>query len=140
MPYAFKNLMLSFFLLSFLYACNLTGDYVLEDASLKVYYDQESIKSTAASFAAYWKKENYLGDREQSIKLVLDENSQKYEVRIILRKDFNPKEKLAFKELQILEHIQHDLNANVFKAVPCELVICDNKFHVLQKPHPRNPE
>ena len=83
---------------------------------------------------------NYLGDREQSIKLVLDENSQKYEVRIILRKDFNPKEKLAFKELQILEHIQHDLNANVFKAVPCELVICDNKFQVLQKPHPRNPE
>jgi hypothetical protein len=140
MPYAFKNLMLSFFLLSFLYACNLTGDYVLEDGSLKVYYDQESIKSTAASFAAYWKKENYLGDREQSIKLVLDENSQKYEVRIILRKDFNPKEKLAFNELQILERIQHDLNANVFKAVPCELVICDNKFQVLQKPHPINLE
>ena len=101
MPYAFKNLMLSFFLLSFLYACNLTGDYVLEDGSLQVYYDQESIKPTAASFAAYWKKENYLGDREQSIKLVLDENSQKYEVRIILRKDFNPKEKVAFNELQI---------------------------------------
>lgn len=135
-----KNLTFFLFTVSVICSCNLTGDYVLDYGNLKVYYDQEDSKKIAQNFASYWKKENYLGDRTQNIKLVLDEKKEIYQVRIILRKDFEEKEKLSFDELQILGRIQQDLNAFVFNSKPCELVICDNKFQILQTPHPLNSE
>ena len=74
-----KNLTFFLFTVSVTCSCNLTGDYVLDYGNLKVYYDQEDSKKIAENFAAYWKKENYLGDRTQNIKLVLDEKKEIYQ-------------------------------------------------------------
>lgn len=121
------------------YSCNMTGEGVIDREFLKVYFSKESHRDIAQKFANFWIKERYLGSRTQHIKITQNSKSKCYELRLILRKDFDPKEQMSFEELQLLASIQQDLNTNVFMEHKCELVICDNKFQTLKTPNPFNP-
>ena len=120
-------------------ACDTSGEKVMDEGPLKVYYNDSSDQKVIAAFYDFWIKEQYVGDKTQSIKITENAERNVYEVRIILRKEFDPATTIDFKELQLMSEIQQELNTHVFMKKKCELVICDNKFQTLSAPMPIIP-
>ena len=123
-----------------LFACNLTGEKVIDRGLLKIYFSESANEKIISKFADYWIQEKYIGARAQNIKITEDKTNSVFQIRLILRKDFGPKTKINFEELKLLGQIQQDLNTHVFLEKKCELVICDNKFQKISTPIPLNPE
>ena len=123
-----------------LFACNLTGEKVIDRGLLKIYFSESANEKIISKFADYWIQEKYIGARAQNIKITEDKTNSVFQIRLILRKYFDPKTKINFEELKLLGQIQQDLNTHVFKEKKCELVICDNKFQTISTPIPINSE
>ena len=133
-----RNPIFIFGIIFLLFACDMNGEKVIDKGPLKVYYSDSADEIVISAFYDFWTKEQYVGERTQSIKITKNTKRNIYEVRIILRKDFAPSLKIEFEELKLLSQIQQDLNTNVFMKDLCELVICDNKFQTLTTPIPLN--
>ena len=123
-----------------LFACNLTGEKVIDRGLLKIYFSESANEKIISKFADYWIQEEYIGARHQNIKITEDKTKDIFQIRLILRKDFSAETKINFEELKLLDQIQQDLNTFVFQKKKCELVICDNKFQTLSTPIPLIPE
>lgn len=123
-----------------LFACNMTGEKVMDRGPLKIYFSETTNEKIVGEFADYWIQEKYIGARPQNIKITEDKTNDIFQIRLILRKDFSAETKINFEELKLLDQIQQDLNTFVFQKKKCELVICDNKFQTLSTPIPLIPE
>ena len=123
-----------------LFACNMTGEKVVDRGHLKVYFSDSTNEEIIGKFADFWIQENYIEDRPQNIKITEDTTNEVYQIRLILREDFSPEMKIDFEELKLIGQIQQDLNSRVFQEKNCEIVICDNKFQTISIPIPINTE
>lgn len=109
----------------------------LEKENVVVYFD-EGDESYAQKLLDFWIRNKYNGKRKQYVKISRRQHNKSYLVKVILRDDFNPNE-ITFREIELFNQIQEELNESVFVKKPCELAICDKYFKVLKIPNPINP-
>lgn len=106
-------------------ACSSGFGNKLKSEKLDVYYDDSNLAALADSLGSYWTKNDLIGDRKQSIKLV--KSGAKYQVLIIQSNEFKS-EKLEPTEIALLENLKSELQSTIFNNKSTSIVICNDEF------------
>ena len=101
--------------------------YVSEN--LTIYYTIPSDLNQVKALAVFWKKNELMGKKNQSLRLFKLENGS-YQVQLIAAKNEDSKT-LKFDEIKMLQELENQLNKEVFQKNKIDLVICDSRFKVL---------
>ena len=101
--------------------------YVSEN--LTIYYTTPSDLQQVKALALFWKKNELMGTKNQSLRLFKLDNGS-YQVQLIASKNEDSKT-LKFDEIKMLQELENQLNKEVFQKNKIDLVICDSRFKVL---------
>ena len=101
--------------------------YVSEN--LTIYYTIPSDLNQVKALAVFWKQNELIGKKNQSLRLFKLENGP-YQVQLIAIKNEDSKT-LKFDEIKMLQELENQLNKEVFQKNKIDLVICDSRFKVL---------
>jgi hypothetical protein len=101
--------------------------YVSEN--LTIYYTIPSDLNQVKALAVFWKENELMGKKNQSLRLFKLENGS-YQVQLIATKNEDSKT-LKFDEIKMLQELENQLNKEVFQKNKIDLVICDSRFKVL---------
>lgn len=103
------------------------GDRV-DGENLKVYYLEDVSKQMAINFAKYWIANGFVGEKEQTIQLLTDED--KVIVKLI-EKEIYHNETLGISEISKLQDLERLLKFGVFEK-EVRIWICDDTFSPLK--------
>lgn len=101
--------------------------YVSEN--LTIYYTIPRDLNQVKALAVFWKENELMGKKNQSLRLFKLENGS-YQVQLIATKNEDSKT-LKFDEIKMLQELENQLNKEVFQENKIDLVICDSRFKVL---------
>ncbi len=105
------------------------GDRV-DSENLKVYFEEGISKEDAITFSRFWQKNNFVGEKEQTIQLSLGANKV-VEVKLIEEEDFH-NQALDLSEQVALSELKRMLEREVFQR-EVQLIITDNTFRPIDK-------
>ena len=103
------------------------GDRV-DGENLKVYYLEDVSKQMAIDFAKYWIANGFVGEKEQTIQLLTDED--KVIVKLIEKESYHD-ESLGISEVAMLQDLERVLKSDVFQK-DVRIWICDDTFYPLK--------
>jgi hypothetical protein len=103
------------------------GDRI-DGENLKVYYLEDVSKQMAIDFAKYWIANGFVGEKEQTIQLLTDED--KVIVKLIEKESYHD-ESLGISEVAMLQDLERVLKSDVFQK-DVRIWICDDTFFPLR--------
>ncbi|MCC5923611.1 MAG: hypothetical protein JJT77_07480 [Crocinitomicaceae bacterium] len=98
--------------------------------NLKVYYLEGVSKAMAVDFAQFWILNGFVGDKEQTIQLMMDDS--KVIVKLIEKERYQD-EALEINEIALLQDLERTLMNELFDK-EVRVWICDNTFRPLKTP------
>jgi hypothetical protein len=97
--------------------------------NLTVYYTIDSDLDYSKKIAQFWFDNKLIQNKEQFIRICNPPNQAK-QIQLIAIDVLDAK-KLDFEELNRLQELENQLNATIFKSSKIDVVLCDNRFNVI---------
>jgi hypothetical protein len=97
--------------------------------NLTIYYTNNSDLQFAKRLAKFWFENKLIQNKQQFIRINALPNKSR-QIQLITN-DIKTAKQIGFEELSKLQMLENQLNSTIFKDAKIDVVICDNRFNVL---------
>jgi hypothetical protein len=97
--------------------------------NLTVYYTIDSDLQSAKLLADFWFNNQLINNKKQFLRINYVPNKPR-QIQLVANDPIAAK-KMNFEELNLLQNIENQLNESIFKTAKIDLVLCDNRFNVV---------
>ena len=109
-------------------SCSSGNGNKVSGENLDIYFTDKKDEQKATELAFFWKENNLIGKRKQSLKLLKSKDN--FLLYLICTEPEKLNE-LPIHEKNLLLDLQDSLNAKVFNPIPCNIYLCDQEFNPL---------